>query len=339
MDSHQYELQFSEVLRAVGLPLVAALLVGGLVRLGVAAGMFPPPRPMLDVDRTVIIRQADASREETPMAALLLGDSSCLMDVDTPLLAERMGGEVLNLGTLSYLNLEAFSTLLKNHLAATETPPHKVVMLVHPDFVWKDSSSPAHLAALDHYLSGNDHFYGVDKALNLRKVLGVHLVEGRLIGRLPRPLYGRFGEKYGFTTDMYRYMENHNGSVLDPRILKPDDLKGSSDYRVAAAHERGVFVFANAVPTTTALYIGLTPLPESFPKGDFSRTYQKVLAELVKKFLGAIPLSGLPPTLPDDQFATKTHLKPEARGAFTERLYEQLILDDKVDRGKGPLGL
>lgn len=322
--SHQYEVCRPELFRAIGGPLLAVVAVGGLVHLAGILGLLPSPKPMLDVDRTVIVRQADSSREGQPASTILLGDSSCLMDVDTPLLAELQGEDVLNLGTLSFLNLASFGKLLQNQLTNGAASPERVVLLVHPDFVRKNSSSPAHVAALEHYLAGTDQFYGIGGPFNLRKALGVHLIEGRLVARIPRPLFGDFGRQYGFTSRVYDYMLRNRGSALDPRTLDPEKLTGSSDYRVASAHKKGAPDFGSVVPEGIKLYVGLTPLPESFPTDRYPEDFRKLATELAGLFPGAVPLVDLPPTLPDDQFANKTHLRPEARASFTGRLHEVL---------------
>jgi hypothetical protein len=241
--------------------------------------------------------------------------------VDAARLSELSGVSVRNLGTLSFLNVASFGSLLENYVGANSTPPEKIVLLVHPEFVRRNSPSRAHLASLENYLAATDFYYGVNRRFDLRRLLGVHIVEGRLLGRLPVPLPDRFGEEYGFTTDLMRYLENHQGSVADPRMLAPENLTGSSDYRIAKSHAVGIEKFMSAVPEGAQVYLGLTPLPESFPSSSYQSRYDALLSDWNAIFVGTEGLIGLPAVLEDNQFATKAHLKSEAALEYTETLY------------------
>lgn len=322
--NHDVNFQFADAARTFGGPLAVVLLIGLGVRLGAWLGLLPSPRPMLDADRTVIIHQADASRKPSQAKVLLIGDSSCMMNVDAARLSELLGVDVLNLGSVRVLGLKAYSTLLTNHLKFNK--PEKIVLLVNPNFVQKNSPSKVHVDAFEHYLAGRDYDYGgADNLWDLRRILGVHIIEGRLIGRLPMPLPKRFGDFYGFTTELYRYMEEHRGSAVDPRILNEGDLSGSSDYWVDKSYWKEAAMFAAAIPSETRLFVGLTPLPESFPGQGYASRYETLLSEWTGAFRKVIPLDGLPPTFSDERFATKTHLSPPAVGIFTERLHRELL--------------
>ena len=328
--NHGVNFQFADAARTLGVPLAVALLIGLSFRLGAWLGLLPPPRPMLDADRTVIVHQADASRKPSQAKVLLIGDSSCMMNVDAARLSELLGVDVLNLGSVRVLGLKAYSTLLANHLELNK--PEKIVLLVNPDFVRKNSPSKIHVDAFEHYLAGRDYDYGgADNLWDLRGVLGLHIVEGRLTGRLPMPLPKRFGDFYGFTSELYRYMDEHRGSAVDPRILNEGDLRGSGDYWVDKSYLKEAAMFAAAIPSETRLFVGLTPLPESFPGEGYASRYETLLSEWAAAFRKAIPLGGLPPTFSDERFATKTHLRPQAVGIFTERLHRELISASAAD--------
>ncbi len=323
-DNHGINFQFADAARTFGGPLAVVLLISLGFRLGAWLGFLPPPRPMLDADRTVIIHQADASRKPSQAKVLLIGDSSCMMNVDAARLSELLGVDVLNLGSVRVLGLKAYSTLLANHLKFNQ--PEKIVLLVNPNFVRKNSPSRIHVDAFNHYLAGRDYYYGTTKVWDLRRILGVHIVEGRLISRLPLPLPKQFGDFYGFTTELYRYMEEHRGSAVDPRILNEKSLRGSSDYWVDSSYLEESAVFSASIPSATQLFVGLTPLPESFSNEEFRAfQYQSLLRDWSAAFPAAVPMNGLPPTLPDGCFATKTHLSPPAVGSFTERLHRELL--------------
>ena len=324
MKSHTYEIQARDWGAVLGWPVVMTLLLGGLVRVGSMVPGMPSPRPTLDVDRTVIVHQVDLSRDPAPAEIILIGDSSCLMNVDAGLLAELCGAETVNLGALSFLDLKAFARLLANKVSAQTEKPKTVVLLTHPDFVRKNSASRAHLEVFETYSKGTDHYYGLGAWWNPRRLLATHVIEGRFLSRVPTPLSGAFGEFYGFTNELLAYMDAHHGSTIDPRILDVGALRGSSDYRVASYHKRLAESVLEAVPDGSQLCLGLSPVPASFPAAGFDKAYARLLEQWAEEFPGSVPLAGLPATLEDDQFATKTHLVATARAAYTRRLAQLL---------------
>src|SRR5438132_267968 len=101
MKSHTYAFTVADVFRATLAPLALLPLLAGFLHFG--KGLLPAPRPALDVDRTIIVHQAEAARSPQNATVLLVGDSSCLMDVSARQLAAGLQQPVLNLGTLSYL--------------------------------------------------------------------------------------------------------------------------------------------------------------------------------------------------------------------------------------------
>ena len=324
MKSHQYDYRPEDLLKTLGLPAMACLLFAVMARLFTLLPFAPAPRPALDVDRAVMIQQIDSSAQSPPADWVLIGDSSCLMNLDAAQFTKLSGQQVINLGTLSFLNLETFSQLLAHYLSSHEQTPSKIVLLTHPDFVRKSSTSTAHTGAFEHYLQQTDHAYVANAGWSPRSWLGLPIVEGRLLGRLPIPLTGSFRDYYGFTTDLMRFMQAHQGSAVDPRTLQEDDLQGSSDYRVAKIHSRTAASLKAVIPGQTRFYVGLTPLPQDFVDRDFTEEYQALLADWVALFPGSIPLTELPPTLDKQHFATKTHLTEQAAKNYTQLLHEHL---------------
>lgn len=325
MESHSYQFQRNDLVGHAAVPVVAAGLIGLCVQLLAFFTIFPKPRPTLDVDRTVIVHQVDASQTAPPSDVILLGDSSCMMNIDAPALGEQLGLTPLNLGTLSFLDLATFGKLLEQYL--THHPSHtpqKIVLITHPDFIRKSSASDAHIAAFEHYVAGIDHYYGIGGVSDPRRWLGTHIIEGRFVSRLPIPLPGSFRDDYGFTTQLLAHMDQRLGSVYDPRELKAEDLRGSADYRVAKYHRRQAADFMAQLPEQTQLYVGITPVPESFPRGSFQESYDRLLADWAAIFPGSTALDDLPPTLEDSSFATKTHLKRTAVPAFTTILGQSI---------------
>ncbi len=328
MKSHRYQIQRSDLFRALGLPLCGVLLIGLIVHLSSWLPFAPTPRPALDVDRTVIIQQIDSSETTTDAEILLIGDSSCLMNVDAALLEGLAKTRAINLGTLSFLDLDTFGSLLSHYLDHQTSPPKWIILLTHPDFVRKNSASQAHTNCFNRYLEKQDHLYNHTPPWSPEKYLGIHIVEGRLLARLPLPLNNAFGRYYGFTSDLSSFMVQHQGSAVDPRSLDLEQLKGSSDYRVARSHKRLAASFLERIPSGTAFFVGLTPVPKSFPQNDFVAEYQALLNEWARLFPGCIALSQLPPVLDNEYFATKTHLTQAAATHYTRVLLENIGIDE-----------
>ena len=81
MRSHNCNFQWRDLVR-LALPSLVPLAVFAALMHGAAAlGLLPAPRPALDTDRTILIHQVEASRARQEAEVVLIGDSSCLMDV------------------------------------------------------------------------------------------------------------------------------------------------------------------------------------------------------------------------------------------------------------------
>ena len=111
MKSHTYEFTPRHLIRLVGCPLVMLALCTAALHLGARSNFLPAPRPTLDTERTILIHQADTARQPREAELLLLGDSSCLMDVSARQLGEQLKRPALSLATFSYLDLNAHATM------------------------------------------------------------------------------------------------------------------------------------------------------------------------------------------------------------------------------------
>src|ERR1041385_1604285 len=99
MKSHEYDFALADMLELLGWPLAPVALFAAAMHLGATLNVLPLPRPTLDIDRTILMHQAEASQSRHDAEMLLIGDSSCLMDVS----AKQLGAsppekhQVLNL--------------------------------------------------------------------------------------------------------------------------------------------------------------------------------------------------------------------------------------------------
>src|SRR5262245_43258480 len=150
MKSHSIEFTPKELLRLVLPPLVPVVLFAMAMQAGARFGLLPAPRPTLDVDRTILIHQAESSRARSGAEIVLLGDSSCLMNVNARQFGNSLGRRALNLGTFSFLDLGAHTRLLREFTQANPGQPRVVVLLMHPEALRRGDSEPYPLALLTH---------------------------------------------------------------------------------------------------------------------------------------------------------------------------------------------
>jgi hypothetical protein len=322
MKSHTCEFDLRGLLQVAAPPLVPLAAFALLMHLGAELHLLPRPRPTLDIDRTILIHQAESSGRVQDAQVLLLGDSSCLMDVSAKQLGERLGRPVLGLGTLSYLDLNAYAALLRRYAAANPGRLRAVVLLMHPEALRRTGPEAWHEQALERFLAGVDDRPSNGLGGHLDRLLGLQIFRGRLLSRLlPRPLAGTYGRFYGFTTDLERFLTPHRGSAIDPETLA---LRGNAEYRLAPQLKTASAAFRAAVPAGVKLFVAITPVPETFVSTNYPSVHRRMLSEW-GQWLGADgTLADLPATLPDPLFARPTHLNAAGQRAYTELLAQTL---------------
>ncbi len=324
-ESHQYEFARKEALVLLLIPLLLPALFALAMHSGARFGLLPPPFPALDADRTILLHQATPSTASRTADLALVGDSSCMMDVSAEQLDAMSPGarSSVNLGTLSYLDLHAFARILGRHHAARPAPFRTVVLLMHPDALRTGGSSDYHADVLRSYYEGTDSCQPSGaRALCL---LGVEIFRGRLLSRaLPRPLPGALGAAYGFTHDLGAFLAAHRGSAYDPGTFDPKTATGSAEYRLARSLESASRAFRASLPPGTQLLVGITPAPQSFVEEGFHQVQSEMLHTWGVWLNADGLLTGLPPALPDELFASKTHLNKRGVEMFTEQLGREL---------------
>src|SRR6185436_14472323 len=133
MKSHRVEFTLRDLAALAGAPLAIVAVFSAVLHAGVALSLLPAPRPTFNTDQTVVVHQVEASRQRTDAEIVMVGDSSCLMDVDARQLGTALGRRVLNLGTISHLDLAAHALLLGEFTRANPGRPRCVVLLMHPE--------------------------------------------------------------------------------------------------------------------------------------------------------------------------------------------------------------
>ena len=322
MKSHHYVFDFKWLISHLGLPVIFIVIIASMLHLG--ARLLPSPRATWDMDRTIMATKADLSSRDEGADIVLIGDSSCLMNIDASQLSELTGKKVINLGTVSFLDMKVFSHLLDRYLKAQSKLPSQVVLMVHPDFLRRSSPSKSHVAWINDYMAGRDHATKGESWSSVEYLLGVHVIRGRLLSWLPRPLSSAFGAYFGFTSNLESYMWDHQGSAVDPRSLKEADLKGSKEYRISTTNQNNAALFAQIIPEGTQLAVALSPTPASFADESLVPKLASILQDWKSALNAENSFETLPLALEDNKFANKTHLNPEASKTYTLRLSDLL---------------
>ncbi len=322
MQSHIYEFSVSECVRVIWRPFLPVAVFAVAMHLGARFGCLPAPRPTLDVDRTILVQKAEASRAPQDAEILLLGDSSCLMDVSALRLGERLGRPVLNLGTLSYLDLNANALLLRNYTQANPGRLRAVVLLMHPEGLRLVHVGAWQEHALYCFLEGTDFQPREQLFDSVKGVLGADILEGRVLARaLPHPLRGSFSSRYGFTRDLENYLRQNRGSAVDPES-RP--ASGRAEYRLAGHLKSACESYRQAMPADVKLFAAITPLPERFAGPAYAARQGELLHQWGDWLQADAALTNLPAVLSDDLFAQKTHLNEAGQVRYTELLAQAL---------------
>ena len=326
MKSHLYDFSLRNLLQILGPPLLPLGLFALVLHGGAALGLLPRPCPALDTDRTILFHQAQATLERHNASLLFVGDSSCLMDVSVTQLDPLLPGAApaLNLGTLSYLDLHRFSSLVDHYVRTNPNQLRTVVLLLNPEALRRASATDYHVEALSHFYSGID--YCGPTLPPLLCGLGVEIFRGRLLSRaVPQPLSGAYGRFYGFTHDLWKYLSAHHGSAIDPGHFDAASAHGSAEYRLAKSLEKASQDFRAALPDGVKLFVGITPLPESFVGPSFRQRYRDMLETWSQWLKADAALTELPATLPDNLFASATHLNERGVRLYTEQLARAML--------------
>lgn len=325
MKSHAYEIRAGEVARRAVAVLAPMIVFAVLMRLGAAAGWFPAPWPALDVDGTVLTHQALASGRSNDCDTLLIGDSSCLMNVSAAALRERPGSGLrpLNLGTFMYVGFGGYAGMVARYHEANPGRARLVVLLVHPEMLRGVPPVSSYTRLLSDLHAGTDPQATRSVRGQLCGFFGLNIFENRFLARCPRPLPGEFGRYYGFNLGLDRHMERAYGSAVDPHQYAPGPGQGNADYRLAPAIEPACAAFRAAMPPDAELVVGLTPVPESFASADHARRAADILLAWGAQ-LEAECLTNLPPTMPDSLFASTTHLNAVGAQLYSGLMAESL---------------
>ncbi len=318
-----YDVPLGEALRFVSIPWVLPAIAAGILHGLTLTGLHPHPRPMGNIDETIVSHQAHAALHHPRADILLVGDSSCLMNVDALHLQEALGGDktVLNLGTLSHLGIAETCDMLEARALNVERPDPVIVTLRHPEGL-RGRSPDSRLrdvlhAVLDRSaapLFGGSPFGDLFAVDRLRVLF--------LDRWIPSPLPPAYGCSFGFTTDLWRYLDRSQGSLPAPDREGPS-FRSTIAYRLHPSVEEESVRWAR-VSELSERVVGITPFPESYaPPGHDPRT-RLMLLRWGAWCRADHLLDELPLTLPDSHFAGRLHLNRLGVQSYTRHLAESL---------------
>jgi hypothetical protein len=322
MRSHAYNYQPAELARLLAGPLLVASFILGAMHVSARLGLLPPPRPTLDTDRTILIHQAEAARARHDALVLLVGDSSCLMDVNARQLSNELGARTLNLGTLSFLDLAQYAALVRQYVAANPDRLRAVVLMMNPEALRRVGAENYYAGVLNSFWAGEDFCRTATLEDRLACWLGLELFRGRILSRtLPIPLGGAFGRRYGFSRDLERFMNRENGSVIDPVF---EELHGPTEDRLSPTLKLASQQFRAAVPRTAKLLVGITPIPSRSAGTNYAEANRDMLQQWAGWLQADGVLDKLPMTQPDERFARPAHLNERAVPVYTTEVANSL---------------
>lgn len=322
MKSHSYEFETRDVLKRVVAALVPLLAAAAFMHAGVRLNFLPAPCPTLDAERTVLVHRVEAARAAGTAEVLLVGDSSCLMNVSARELERELGRPVLNLATFSFLDLAAHAALVREYVRANPGRLKTVVLLQHPETLRRLAPERYYTNVFAHILAGTDAPPGAGFDGQLRHVLGLEYFQSRVLGRLlPLPLPGAYGRRYGFTHDLDAHLMRERGSLVDPELAP---LGKRPEYRLAASLETGSRAFRSALPEGVELLVGMTPVPVRLASQDFQRWQRDHLVVWSAWLHPAVALTNLPAVLPDESFMRATHLREGEISLYTKALADAI---------------
>ncbi len=187
MKSHEYEVSGSDLARLAARIAAPVLLFAVLMRLGVMTDLWPRPWPALDLDRTILTHQAYASRGSNDSDLVLIGDSSCLMDVSAVKLQQQLGGRhrPLNLATFMYMGFGGYASMLSRYDDVNPGRVRVVVLLLHPEMLRGIAPVSNYLRTLSDLYAGTDPEAPSSVHGQLCGLLGLNVFESSIPGALP----------------------------------------------------------------------------------------------------------------------------------------------------------
>ncbi len=328
MKSHVYDLS----LRSIAVLFVPTLIVllgsMGLLHTCARMGWLPAPSRAFDPGCAILAHQAYAARLSSSAKVVLLGDSSCMMDVDARSLSVALPGqpEVLNLGLISWLSFETYGELLADFREHNPGRPQTVVLLVAPlklsldriedqEGIWDEIRNFASNTRLAQAPLNTENWVG-------GRILRENLLSHVLPTPLPNP--GEARASFGFSSEVDWFMTARCGSMIDFGTFTAPKRRMKLNWGTNPGLDTACREFRSKMPQGVRLIIGLTPSPESQVTAELLQRRQQMLKQWAASIEPDSVLSNLPATLPDVFFANLGHLNAAGQKQYTKLLARAL---------------
>jgi hypothetical protein len=288
--------------------LVAVALAAAAATLLERAGVRHPPP--LDIESLIVQGQRERARTIPEADLLLIGDSSALMDVDSVALGEALGRRAESLATIGFVGPAGYARLLRDYAASGRRVTTVLVLmspvslsLTEPEFDRRAFESMV-----------VEPVQGCGPA-RAGEVIYRHLVAPTLA----LPLPGAYGRFYGGAAALEVALERGQGSLTDPNTWKAQPA--TITLRISDAVAKRLEILRRTLLELGARRVlsGLSPLPERALTDRNPKLMQALSAELARR-LDAEALAGLAFSLPDERFASLTHLNAAGRSAYSKEL-------------------
>lgn len=316
-------------LRAI-LPTVIVIVgLAGVLRGADRFGLLPQPPRSANPGAIVLAHQAWAARAGLPGEIVLLGDSTCLMDVDARALEASLPGQpsVLNLGLIAWLPFQDYAEALEDHAATNSNSVKMVVLLVTPNKLTLDDKDNTREIWRRIRQPGNGRGEPQAESRTLVNWLGGNLLREKLLSHgLVRPL-GGVGEGsalFGFPTEVEEYMTERQGSLIELGPAKITRKREAWNMIAFADLEAQCQTFRSKVPSGAKLVVGLTPIASSISSPAELQQRAALLSKWSFYLKADGILTNLPTKFPDALFAANGHLNPVGQKTFTAILAREL---------------
>lgn len=308
--------------------LFTVVCLAALLRLSGAVGLMPSRPITVDPNFGVLAHQSRAARSHHPAQILLVGDSTCLADIDARELSERLPGHprVLNLGLIIWLDLQTYAEVVCDFCAANPGQVHTVVLLVTTQKlaasrnaaqqeVWSQARAYERNPAGGSLPGDTVDWFGL-------KYLRENLIAN--VVATPIPGHGEGVGRFGFCSESDAYMTAHDGSSLDLGRVVPARKPESAGWHFADDLEEQTFAFRAKIPNGVKLFVGLSPLARTYsPPGDRAQRLE-MLIQWNRWLKADALLTNLPAAWPDPLFSSWQHLNEIGQKRFTALLGDRL---------------
>lgn len=328
MKSHIYQVTARDCARLALPTLIVLVGLAALLRISGALGLLPARPITVDPNFAVLAHQSRAARSPNPARILLVGDSTCLADVDAAELSARLPGHppVLNLGLIIWLDFRTYAEVVTNFVAANPGQVQAVVLLVTAQKLamplipaqqefWKQARLYESHSAGGALPTDPVDWFGLK-----------YLRENIIANLLATPIRGHAegAARFGFTSEYEAYMSAHHGSRVDlgqvVSVRRPNPL----DWSMAADLEAETTAFRASLPRDIKLVVGLTPIARTYSPPEDRAHRLEMLNQWDRWLKADALLTNLPSAWPDPFFSTWQHLNERGQRRFTSLLAGQL---------------